>query len=192
MAIGARTPVPQTGEHADPIIGHGHVLFYRSAMASSPIPDCFVDGPPIAAEVARGVIRLFCRHDLFAMCEVPLPNGRRADLMAIGPKGELTIVEIKVSRADLLSDQKWTDYLEYCDRFFWAVPQILAPILDEARFLPDHAGLLVADRYDAAFMREPSSRPLAPARRKAETLRFARRAARRLSAQIDPSLGDNF
>jgi hypothetical protein len=91
-------------------------------MASSPIPDCFIDGPPIAAEVARGVTRLFCRHDLFAMCEVPLPNGRRADLMAIGPKGELTIVEIKVSRADLLSDQKWTDYLDYCDRFFWAVP----------------------------------------------------------------------
>jgi len=161
-------------------------------MASSPIPDCFVDGPPIAADVARGVTRLFCRHDLFAMCEVPLPNGRRADLMAIGPRGELTIVEIKVSRADLLSDQKWTDYLEYCDRFFWAVPQALASLLEEDRFLPDHAGLLVADRYDAAVMREPSSRPLAPARRKAETLRFARRAARRLSAQIDPSLGEGF
>jgi hypothetical protein len=161
-------------------------------MASSPIPDCFIDGPPIAAEVARGVTRLFCRHDLFAMCEVPLPNGRRADLMAIGPRGELTIVEIKVSRADLLSDQKWTDYLEYCDRFFWAVPQSLSALLDQQRFLPEHAGLLVADRYDAAVIREPSSRPLAPARRKAETLRFARRAARRLAAQIDPSLGDNF
>ena len=57
-----------------------------------------------------------------------LPNGRRADLMAIGPKGELTIVEIKVSKADLLGDQKWIDYLDYCDRFFWAVPQALAPI----------------------------------------------------------------
>ena len=57
-----------------------------------------------------------------------MPNGRRADLMAIGPKGELTIVEIKVSKADLLGDQKWTDYLEYCDRFFWAVPQALAPL----------------------------------------------------------------
>jgi len=161
-------------------------------MASTPIPDCFLDGPPVAAEVARGVTRLFCRHELFAMCEVPLPNGRRADLMAIGPKGELTIVEIKVSRADLLGDQKWTDYLDYCDRFFWAVPQQLAPILEEARFLPDHAGLLVADRYDAAVMREASTRLLAPARRKAETLRFARRAARRLSAQIDPSLGESF
>ena len=161
-------------------------------MASSPIPDCFIDGPPIAAEVARGVTRLFCRHDLFAMCEVPLPNGRRADLMAIGPKGELTIVEIKVSRADLVGDTKWRDYLDHCDRFFWAVPQALAHLLEEERFLPGDAGLLVADRYDAAVMREPSSRPLAPARRKAETLRFARRAARRLSAQIDPSLGEDF
>jgi hypothetical protein len=112
--------------------------------------------------------------------------------MAIGPRGELTIVEIKVSKADLLGDQKWTDYLEYCDRFFWAVPHVLAHLLDEERFLPGEAGLLVADRYDAAVMREPASRPLAPARRKAETLRFARRAARRLSAQIDPSLGDSF
>ena len=68
----------------------------------------------------------------------------------------------------------------------------LAPLLEEERFLPTDAGLLVADRYDAVVMREPSTRPLAPARRKAETLRFARRAARRLSAQIDPSLGDSF
>ena len=89
---------------------------------------CFTDGPPIAAEVARGVTRLFCRQDLFAICEVPLPNGRRADMMAIDAKGALTIVEIKVAKADLLGDQKWTDYLDYCDRFFWAVPPDLAPI----------------------------------------------------------------
>lgn len=155
----------------------------------SAIADCFVDGPPAAADVARGVTRLFGRNDLFAMCEVPLPNGRRADLMAIGPKGELTIVEIKVSRADLLGDQKWVEYLDYCDHFFWAVPHALAAILDEDRFLPTDAGILIADRYDAVIIREPSTRPLAPARRKAETLRFARRAARRLSAQIDPSMG---
>ena len=59
---------------------------------------CFTDGPPIAADVARGVTRLFCRQDLFAICEMPLPNGRRADLMAIDGKGELTIVEIKVAK----------------------------------------------------------------------------------------------
>lgn len=133
--------------------------------------------------------RLFCRRDLFAICEVPLPNGRRADLMAIDGKGQLTIVEIKVSRADLSGDAKWTDYLEYCDRFFWAVPGHLSGLLQESRFLPETAGVIVADRYDAAVLREAPHRPLAPARRKAELLRFARRAARRLSAQIDPTLG---
>ena len=152
---------------------------------------CFTDAPPIAAEVARGVTRLFCRQDLFAICEMPLPNGRRADLIAIDGKGRLTIVEIKVAKADLLGDSKWLDYLEYCDRFFWAVPPPLARILDEERYLPSEAGLIVADRYDAAIIREAAHRPLAPARRKAEVLRFARKAARRLSAQIDPSLGDS-
>ena len=155
------------------------------------IDSCFVDAPPIAAEVARGVTRLFCRQDLFAICEVPLPNGRRADMMAIDAKGALTIVEIKVAKADLLGDAKWTDYLEYCDRFFWAVPPDLASICDGERFQPYAAGLIVADRYDAVICRAAADRPLAPARRKAEILRFARRAARRLSAQIDPSLGDD-
>jgi hypothetical protein len=159
-------------------------------MASSPIPACFIDAPPIAAEVARGVTRLFCRRDLFAMCEVPLPNGRRADLMAIDGKGLLTIVEIKVARADLLGDGKWRDYLDYCDHFFWAVPAALAHHTEAVEFLPDEAGLIVADRYDAAVIREAALKPLAPARRKAELLRFARRAARRLSTQIDPRLGD--
>ena len=135
---------------------------------------------------------MFCRSDLFAICEVPLPNGRRADMMAIDAKGALTIVEIKVAKADLLGDSKWTDYLEYCDRFFWAVPPDLAPICNGERFMPNEAGLIVADRYDAVLMREAVHRPLAPARRKAELLRFARRAARRLSAQIDPSMGDDF
>ena len=156
------------------------------------IDSCFTDAPPIAAEVARGVTRLFCRSDLFAICEVPLPNGQRADMMAIDAKGALTIVEIKVAKADLLGDSKWTDYLEYCDRFFWAVPPDLASICNGERFMPNEAGLIVADRYDAVLMREALHRPLAPARRKTELLRFARRAARRLSAQIDPSMGDDF
>jgi hypothetical protein len=159
-------------------------------MATQTESLCFTDAPPIASEVARGVTRLFCRQDLFAVCEMPLPNGRRADLMAIDGKGGFTIVEIKVAKADLLGDGKWIDYLEYCDRFYWAVPAHLAAILDEERYLPGEAGLIVADRYDAAVVREAVHRPLAPARRKAELLRFARRAARRLSAQVDPSLGE--
>jgi hypothetical protein len=112
--------------------------------------------------------------------------------MALDAKGQFTIVEIKVSKADLVGDCKWTDYLEHCDHFFWAVPPSLAALLHEERFLPGEAGLIVADRYDAAIVREAAHRPLAPARRKAELLRFARRSARRLSAQIDPSLGESF
>ncbi len=150
---------------------------------------CFADLPPVAAEVARGVTRLFGRRDWFGMCEVPLPNGRRADMLALDSKGFLTIVEIKVSKADLLGDAKWRDYLDYCDRFFWAVPQHLCSILDDEHFLPGEAGLLVADRYDAAVLREAALVPLAAARRKAETLKFARRAARRLSSQVDADAG---
>jgi hypothetical protein len=151
---------------------------------------CFEDSPPVAMDVARGVTRLFCRQDLFAICEVPLPNGRRADLMGIDAKGNLTIVEIKVAKSDLVGDCKWTDYLDYCDHFYWAVPPQLASICEGERFLPSEAGLIVADRYDAALVRAAAHRPLAPARRKAELLRFARRAARRLSEQLDPTLGE--
>jgi hypothetical protein len=146
--------------------------------------------PTTAADVARGVCRLFAQAGLVAIPEVPLPNGRRADLMAIDPKGALTIVEIKVAKADLVGDCKWRDYLDYCDQFFWAVPPALAQILEHERYLPSAAGLIVADRYDAAIVRPAAHRPLAPARRKAELLHFARRAARRLSAQVDPTLGE--
>jgi hypothetical protein len=158
-------------------------------VSTAPDSLCFADAP-IAADVARGVTRLLCRQDQFAVCEMPLPNGRRADLMAIDAKGGLTIVEIKVAKADLIGDAKWRDYLDYCDCFYWAVPPHLARILDEERYLPADAGLIVADRYDAAVVRQAACRPLAPARRKAELLHFARRAARRLSAQVDPTLGE--
>lgn len=161
-------------------------------MASTPIlqqPDCFADAPLAAQDVARGVTRLFFRQDMLALCEVPLPNGRRADMMAIDSRGIMTIVEIKVSRADLLGDQKWPDYLDYCDRFFWAVPAgfSVEPLGTEA-FQPDRCGLIVADRYDAAVVRDASLHKLPPARRKAETLRFARRAALRLVGSLDPGL----
>jgi hypothetical protein len=165
-------------------------LFYLGTVANPLESLRFTDEPRNAVDVARGVTRLLCRQDQFAVCEMPLPNGRRADLMAIDPKGGLTIVEIKVAKADLVGDCKWTDYLEYCDRFFWAVPPHLAHILEEERYLPSDAGLIVADRYDAAVVRQAAHRPLAPARRKAELLRFARRAARRLAAQVDPSFGE--
>ncbi len=154
-------------------------------------PGCFDDAPAQARDVARGVARLFFRQDMMTLCEVPLANGRRADLLAIDAKGCMTIVEIKVSRADLRGDAKWPDYLDYCDRFFWAVPIgfDLSPFAEEA-FRPGLAGLIVADRYDAAILRDAQHRPLPAARRKAETLRFARRAARRLLGDLDPGLAE--
>lgn len=88
-------------------------------------PSSFVDdaiAPMIAADVARGVTRMLLRHELVTISEVPLEGGRRADLMALDARGRITIVEIKVSRADLLGDMKWREYLDHCDRFFWAVP----------------------------------------------------------------------
>ena len=140
-----------------------------------------------AADVARGVSRLLLRHDFTALCEVPLANGRRADLMAVDARGRILIVEIKVSRADLLGDAKWRDYLDYCDLFFWAVPQgfDISPFQTDA-FSPDLAGLIVADRYDAAIAREAAENAVPAPRRKAATLDFARRAARRLLGHLDP------
>jgi hypothetical protein len=160
-----------------------------ASLSESPAPPCFADAPLIAQDVARGVTRLFFRGDIYALCEVPLPNGRRADMMAIDARGQLIIVEIKVSRADLMGDCKWTDYLDYCDLFYWAVPAgfALAPF-EQDGFGAGCAGLIVADRYDAEIVRPSPCRPLAGARRKAETLRFARRAARRLAGDLDPGL----
>ena len=145
--------------------------------------------PLVARDVARGAARLLMRHDCLTITEVSLGNGRRADLMGLCPKGIVTIVEIKVSRADLLGDAKWPEYLDYCDRFFWAIPEHLdRELLDRPDLMPDRAGLIVADRYDAAIIREPAHHPLAPSRRRAETLRFARRAARRLLVEIDEGI----
>jgi hypothetical protein len=143
----------------------------------------------LTANVVRGVARLLLRHDCLTMGEVALGNGRRADLMGLCPKGLVTIVEVKVSRADLLGDQKWTDYLDYCDRFYWAIPESLDPgLLVRGGKLPERAGLIVADRYDAAVVREAALVALSPARRRAETLRFARRAARRLLGDLDDGI----
>ena len=142
----------------------------------------------VATDVARGTTRLLAREDCLAVTEVALGNGRRADLMGLCGKGNVTIVEIKVSRADLLGDAKWTDYLAYCDRFFWAVPAGFdLTLLDREELLPARAGLIVADRYDAAIVRPALTVALAASRRRAETLRFARRAARRLIGDIDDS-----
>lgn len=139
-----------------------------------------------ALDVARGVGRLFHRAATATLCEVPLGNGRRADVVALDEAGRLSIVEIKVSAGDLRGDAKWRDYLSYADRFFWAVPPHLATLLDADRFDPAAAGVIVADRFDACVVRDAAWAPLNAQRRKAETLRFARRAAARLLWSNDP------
>ncbi len=140
-----------------------------------------------AADVARGVTRMFLRHDLVTIHEVPLEGGRRADLMAVDARGQLVIIEIKVSRADLLGDAKWQDYLPHCDRFYWAVPAGFdASPIDGPAFLPERTGVIIADRYDAEIVREARTDPLPAHVRKRCTLAFARRAARRLIAHADP------
>lgn len=140
-----------------------------------------------AGDVARGIGRLFARNDIWCLAEVPLRNGRRADLMGIDAKGLVVIVEIKVARADLLGDAKWPDYLDYCDRFFWGLPPGLdrAPLESEA-YRPGTCGVIVADGYDAEILRPAALEPLAAARRKTQVEHLARIAMRRHMALIDP------
>ena len=132
----------------------------------------------------RGAIRLLESMGHGALTEFPLRSGRRADILSIGEKGEIWIVEVKSGVPDFRSDHKWQDYLEWCDRFFFAVgPEFPAEIL------PMEAGLLISDEYEAILVQEPAATPLAGARRKALTLRFAHLAARRLSGRDDPIIG---
>lgn len=145
------------------------------------------DSSPGAADVARGITRLFARNDIWCLGEVPLRNGRRADLMGIDARGHVVIVEIKVDRGDLLGDGKWGDYLDYCDRFYWGVPPLLdrAPLASDP-FRPEACGVIVADGYDGEILRPAPLAPLAAARRKVQVEHLARIALRRHAALIDP------
>ena len=155
-------------------------LFRRMASLGSDSPDSYLTGGPDALAVARGIARLFARNDIWCLPEMPLRNGRRADLMGIDGKGRVVIVEIKVARADLLGDGKWPDYLDHCDRFFWGLSPLLdRACLEEPHFRPECRGVIVADGYDAEILRPAPSLPLAPARRKVEVERLARAALRR-------------
>jgi hypothetical protein len=136
---------------------------------------------PTALNIQRGVRRLFAQLGHASLPEFTLASGRRADVIALAPDGRLTIVEIKSSVADFRADRKWPDYRDFCDRFFFAVCESV-PV----EILPEAAGLIVADGFGAAILREPPDHPLAGARRKAVTLRFARAAAGLLHALADP------
>ncbi len=162
-------------------------------MATDPeiLADPSSDTAPRAAEVARGIMRLFARNDIWCLTEMPLRNNRRADLMGIDAKGQIVIVEIKVARGDLLGDNKWTDYLDYCDRFYWGLcPQLDRTPVESEEFRPDACGVIVADSYDAEIIRPAPLAPLAAARRKVEVERLSRTAMRRMTALIDPKISN--
>lgn len=131
--------------------------------------------------LARGVCRLMRSLDFACLEEFTPDRGMRVDVMALGPKGELWVVECKSGRADFMSDAKWTGYLDFCDRYFWAVDAEFPVDL-----LPKGTGLILADGYGAEIGRMPEPTDLAAARRKALTRKFARAAALRLQGVRDP------
>lgn len=148
------------------------------------------DLPPIvdgrqsetALGVQRGVMRLMrSRFDFCCFAEVSLANSRRADVLALGPKGEIWIIEIKSSLADFRVDNKWPEYKEFCDQFFFAKP----PELEDTIF-PADEGLIVADPHGAEIIRPAINDPLATARRKTMMLRLARMGADRIHGLMDP------
>ncbi len=130
--------------------------------------------PQTTGVVTRGAARLVIALGYAPLLEVGLPNGRRADVMAVGPKGQIAICEVKSGIEDFRADRKWLEYLPYCDAFYFAV----SPEFPQA-VLPDEPGLIVADGFGGAVIRPAPDAPLAPARRKALTLAFARLAAMR-------------
>lgn len=135
----------------------------------------------LTCDVARGVSRMLLDRAYSPLLEFTLPNGRRLDVAAISDTGEILAVEIKVSLADFRCDEKWPEYLEYCDRYYFAVPDGFPH-----EVLPDGHGIIVADKFGAAIVRESAHSPITPARRKSLLIRFARTAAERFARAADP------
>lgn len=133
--------------------------------------------------LARGVCRALRTFDFVTVEEIVPTPGLRVDVMALGPKGEVWVIECKSGRADYLTDRKWQGYLEWCDRFFWAVDADFPTGL-----LPEGTGLMLADAYGAEIIRLGPNTPLAPARRKVMVQKFARHAALRLQGFRDPGV----
>ena len=135
-----------------------------------------------ALMIARGVRRMLRARGFSSVTELPLLDGRRADIVALHGDGSLLIVEIKSSIADFRADQKWRDYAAHCDRLYFAIPSEIP-----ASIIPLDAGLIVADPYGAEILREPTLQRIAPATRRAVLLRFAQAAADRLHRLADPA-----
>jgi hypothetical protein len=134
-----------------------------------------------ALVVARGTARLLHSLGFACVSELPLPSGRRADLVALNERGEVWIVEIKSSVEDLRADQKWHEYRAHCDRLFFAFTQDLP-----CEIFPEQTGLIVADAYGAHMHCEAPEHRLPAPTRKLMTIRFAMAAAQRINRLIDP------
>ncbi len=134
-----------------------------------------------ALAVQRGTGRLLRAHGFSILSEVTLATGRRADLMAVSNDGAIWIIEIKSSVEDFRSDHKWTEYRDYCDRIYFAIPQHLDPAI-----MPQDAGLIISDQWGAEMVRDAPVHSLHASRRKAVTLLFGRIAAQRLHTLWDP------
>ncbi len=134
-----------------------------------------------ALAIARGTARMLRTLGFSCISELPLPSGRRADLVALNDKSEIWIVEIKSSVEDLRADQKWQDYRAHCDRLFFAFTQDLP-----CEIFPEGCGLIIADAYGAHLHCEAPEHRLAAPTRKLMTVRFAMAAAQRINRLIDP------
>jgi hypothetical protein len=134
-----------------------------------------------ALAIARGARRLLRSLGLSTITELPLSDGRRADIVGVGGDGGIVIVEVKSCVADFRADRKWRDYAAHCDRLYFAISEATPP-----EIMPEEAGLILADRFGGAILREAEARSLAPATRRAMLLRFACAAADRLHRLADP------
>jgi hypothetical protein len=148
-------------------------------------PTGFVPRP--GQVLARGVCRHLLSHDFVTVEELTPTAGLRVDVMALGPRGEIWVVECKSSRTDFVSDAKWHRYLEWCDRYFWAVDSDFPTAL-----LPEGTGLIMADAYDAEIVRMGPETRLPGARRKVMVQKFARHAALRWHAARDPAFSPSW
>jgi hypothetical protein len=141
-----------------------------------------MEAPQRTLAVTRSALRFCLARGWSPLLEMPLPDGRRADLMALRPDGGFALIEVKSCARDFQTDAKWPEYRAFCDEMHFAVDQDFPVIL-----LPGDVGLLVCDGFEAVSLRDAPAHPLAPARRRALLHRFASLAATRLAGLTDPA-----
>ena len=173
MFVSIPAHVMGEGEHAH--MGRGREFAVRTATTET---------GPLTPVVTRGAARCLVDLGHSVLLEFTLPSGRRVDIMGLHADGALTAVEVKTSVADFRGDAKWPDYRDFCDRLYFAVPESFPTAL-----IPEGCGLLIADGFGAVVHRPAAEHKLQGARRAALIRRFARAAADRLHAHLDPRLG---